>query len=287
MQRILIIKTGYSETFRPDLTYASVSYGDILRTTPILHLFKGDEVHWLTDIKAVPLLYGLKEISSIHLVNTLDVLGLETYSWDMIINLESSRGACRLAESISGLQSEYNTSIVCNTKHIGHFLDERKQKICTGSFSGVNWSEKLFSLFGKKWKGESYFIPHKKVKVKKGLVFLNRSVGPKLPEKKWDGWDGLEQLLQAEGFSTASQKSSVLEDFISEIQLSEFVISTDSLGLHIALALNKPVLGIFGPTKAIEVAGLEHFIQKNLSSVTSRYVLKKFKKIFLGRMHTK
>jgi len=272
--RILIIKTGYSETFRPDLTYASVSFGDILRTTPILHMFKGDEVHWLTDIKAVPLLYGLKELSAIHLVNTLDVLGLETYSWDKIINLESSRGACQLCCHLAG----------CDTKIVGHFFNG--QEICTDSFSGVSWSEKLFSLLGEKWKGESYLIPHKKVRAKRGLVFLNRSVGPKLPEKKWDGWASLEQLLVAEGFSTVSQKSLVLEDFISEIQLSEFVISTDSLGLHIALALSKPVLGLFGPTKATEVAGLEHVIQKDLFSVTPEYVLKKFKKIFSG-VHTK
>jgi len=268
MQRILIIKTGYSETFRPDLTYASVSFGDILRSTPILHLFKGDEVHWLTDIKAVPLLYGIKEIAKIHLVNTLDVLGLQTYSWDAIINLESSRGACQLV----------NDLINPCTELIGYYFDREKQRIfTTAPCSGTNWSERLFSLFKKKWKGESYFIPHKKIKTRKGMIFLNRSVGPKLPEKQWEGWDDLEKLFKKNGFSTGSQQSTVIEEFIDEIQMSCYVVSTDSLGLHIALALKKPVLGLFGPTQAKEVAGLKFYIQRDLSSITPQEVFKEVK----------
>jgi heptosyltransferase-2 len=269
--RILIIKTGYSETFRPDLTYTSVSFGDVLRTTPILHLFKDDEVHWLTDIKAVPLLFGLKEINTIHVVNTLDTLGLETYAWDMIINLENSRGACQLTKNL----------MQPHTKFIGYYFDKEKQKTFTNApYSGNNWSERLFSMFGKKWNGEPYLIPHKEIKPEKGLIFLNRTVGLKLPEKKWGGWDGLERILQAKGFKTASQNSFALEDFIVEIQKSEFVISTDSLGLHMALTLERPVLGIFGPTSAKEATGLKHFIQKDLSKVTPLEVYKKFKSIY-------
>jgi heptosyltransferase-2 len=257
--RILIIKTGYSETFRPDLTYAAISYGDILRTTPILHLFKKDQVHWLTDIKAVPLLFGIKKINTIHLVNTLDVLGLESYTWDMIVNLENSRGACLLAEKLMST----------HTKLIGYYFSRDKQKIFTDAhYSGENWSEKLFSIFSKQWKGEPYLVPHKKITPKKNLVFLNRTVGPKLPSKKWDGWDDLKSKLESEGMETTQQKSLKIEDFISEIQEASYMISTDSLGLHIALALGRPVLGLFGPSSAKEIPGLSFYIQeKNLKNL--------------------
>jgi len=271
--KALLIKTGYKETFRPDLVYSSVSYGDILRSTVILHVLKEYEVHWLTDIKAVPLIFGIKNIKEIHLVNTLDVLGLKTYSWDLIINLESSRGACQLSNELMQPQ----------TKFIGYYLDVKKQKILTKPlYKGINWSEKLFSLFNLRWKNEPYLIPHTNCQIQKNLVFLNKLVGPKLPQKKWDGWDNLEKLLRNNGFNTSEQKSQVIEDFIKEIQKAEFVISTDSLGMHIALALNKIVLGIFGPTDAREVSGLKHYLKGNLPKLKAEKVFKKFMEIKNG-----
>lgn len=272
MYKVLIIKTGYCETFRPDLTYAAVSFGDVLRATPILHLFRDQEVHWLTDIKAVPLLYGLKEISKIHLVNTLDVLGLETYQWDKIVNLESSRGACQLAKKLMQPHSKF----------VGYYYDREEIRIST-PYSGSNWSEKLFSLFGETWKGQPLLLSHRSLKKEKGLVFLNRAVGPKLPEKKWDGWDKLESNITYIGLKTCSQKSLVIEDFVDEIYRSEFMISTDSLGLHIAIALGIPVLGLFGPSSAVEVAGINRYIQvKDLKELSAQCVFDEFMGMYHG-----
>jgi heptosyltransferase II len=112
------------------------------------------------------------------------------------------------------------------------------------------------------------------------LVFLNRTVGPKMSVKHWKSWDKLKVFLEEKGCTTASQKSMIIEDFIFEIQKSKFVISTDSLGLHIALALGKPVLGLFGPTEAKDVAGLDNYIQKDLNSITAIEVFNKFKKMW-------
>jgi heptosyltransferase-2 len=270
MQRVLIIKTGYCETFRPDLTYAAVSFGDVLRTTPILHLFRDQEVHWLTDIKAVPLLYGLKEISKIHLVNTLDVLGLETYQWDRIVNLESSRGACQLAKKLMQPHSKF----------VGYYYDREEIHI-SSPYSGNSWSEKLFSLFGEKWNDQPLLLPHRLIKKEKGLIFLNKGVGPKLPEKRWDRWASLRDKIEAIGLETESQKSIAIEDFVDEISRSEFMISTDSLGLHIAIALGIPVLGLFGPSLADEVSGLKHYLQvTSLETLSSEDVFTLFEKLY-------
>src|SRR3990172_9144874 len=54
--KVLIIKLGYSETFDKEISRIS-SLGDVLRSTVVLHLFKNDDVAWLTDEKAAPLLY--------------------------------------------------------------------------------------------------------------------------------------------------------------------------------------------------------------------------------------
>ena len=58
-EKVLIIKPGYSETLDPENS-GIVSLGDIVRTTPILHLFPREAYHvtWLVDTAGAPLLRG-------------------------------------------------------------------------------------------------------------------------------------------------------------------------------------------------------------------------------------
>jgi len=53
--KVLIIKVGYSETLAQEIS-SHTSYGDVLRTTVLLHLYKNDHVTWLVDEKALPIL---------------------------------------------------------------------------------------------------------------------------------------------------------------------------------------------------------------------------------------
>ena len=53
--KVLIIKLGYSETMDREISITS-SLGDVLRTTVILNYLKSDEVTWVVDEKAFPLL---------------------------------------------------------------------------------------------------------------------------------------------------------------------------------------------------------------------------------------
>ncbi|HLO64387.1 MAG TPA: glycosyltransferase family 9 protein, partial [Azonexus sp.] len=46
-----------------------------------------------------------------------------------------------------------------------------------------------------------------------------------------------------------------IEDYIDWINSCRLLVTNDSLGLHLALALGKPVVALFGPTVAREVDG--------------------------------
>ncbi len=100
MNKVLIIKLGYSETLDPEIGDVS-SLGDVLRSTVILHQFKNDHVTWLVDEKAYPLLEGNGYINRILIFNLISVLQLLSERYDTVINLEKSPGICSLADSIN------------------------------------------------------------------------------------------------------------------------------------------------------------------------------------------
>ena len=55
MSKVLILKVGYNEILEPSAqcTDYSVSLGDVLRCTVLLHAFKQDEVTWVTAREAL------------------------------------------------------------------------------------------------------------------------------------------------------------------------------------------------------------------------------------------
>ena len=74
-QKVLIIKVGYSETLDPEIS-GITSYGDVLRTTVLLHLYKEDYVTWLVDENAYPILKGNPFIDRMRIYNLTSVLQL-------------------------------------------------------------------------------------------------------------------------------------------------------------------------------------------------------------------
>ncbi|MDP2946470.1 MAG: glycosyltransferase family 9 protein, partial [bacterium] len=91
MAKILIIKLGYSETLDAEISRKS-SLGDVLRTTVLLHAFKDDNVTWIVDERAFPLLEENPYIKQILIFDLISVLQLMSEEFDMIINFEKVPG---------------------------------------------------------------------------------------------------------------------------------------------------------------------------------------------------
>ena len=99
MDKILIIKLGYSETLVNDIGITT-SLGDVLRSTVILPSFKDAHVTWLTDIAALPLLEGHKLIDRLMTYDLTTCFQLQAERFDQIINLEKIHGVCAYADSL-------------------------------------------------------------------------------------------------------------------------------------------------------------------------------------------
>ncbi len=110
-------------------------------------------------------------------------------------------------------------------------------------------------------------------------IGLNTGCGPKYPKKKWttDGFVQLARRLTGEGakvfllggpreirrnqeiirelnseiIDTGSNNS--LEDFVSIINCCDLVVSGDTVAMHLAIALKKKVVALFGPTCPEEI----------------------------------
>lgn len=257
MAKILIIKLGYSETIDAGVSKVP-SLGDVLRTTVILHAFKGDDVTWLVDGNARPLLEGNPYINRIIDYGCSAGHQLQREYYDMVINLEKDSAICALAESISaGTRS-------------GFRFDERRGapepyvgcewllNLCLDRdlkrSHRLSWQESLLKIVGATWEGQEYILGYRPGNEEQYDVGLNWAVGSKWPNKKWPDshWQRLEALLGGKYTCSMQQGMDNLYRYMDWINSCRVLVTSDSLGLHIALALGKKVVVLYGPTNPNE-----------------------------------
>jgi len=128
-----------------------------------------------------------------------------------------------------------------------------------------SWSEVLYTMLGKKWKGESYILGFKPSSAVEYDIGFNMKVGRLLPVKAWPNecWDSLESILGKTHSISTQKHLDDLEGYMNWINSCRMIVTNDSLGLFLAIAMNKKVLGLFGPTSATE-----HPPHENLRIIT-------------------
>lgn len=257
MAKVLIIKLGYSETIDPEISRTS-SLGDVLRTTVILYPFVRDNVTWLVDEAAFPLLEGNPYIKRILIYDLTSVLQLQRERFDTVVNLEKVPGICALADSIQAW------------RRYGFRFDEMKGEAeaydrCEYIFSlckdsglkkakKASWQESLLEIVDAKWKGQEYILGYKPSTRERYDVGLNWAVGSKWPNKAWpeDKWEELRGLLDGGYVYSMQEGLDDIRRYIDWINQCRVLVTNDSLGLHIALALKKKVVVLYGPTNPNE-----------------------------------
>lgn len=242
-KKILIIKTGNSEVFTESTSSDVVSLGDVLRTTFILNFYDARSIDWLSSDLAKDLL-SKKYINQVF----YSVEDVVFKNYDLIINLEKD----------TALTSNLSTKNL-----IGFFY--KKQKLMVKTIKGKEYSfhdflievnhsattfqQKLSYLLGRDWNGEKYmFDAPTNTPVKR--VGLNWKAGNKWPEKQLEKefWSSVyNDLAETKEVSWQKGFDSIVE-YITWINSCETIITLDSLGLHLALAMNKKVIVLFGPT---------------------------------------
>ncbi|WP_415238880.1 glycosyltransferase family 9 protein [Seleniivibrio woodruffii] len=273
--KILIIKLGFSETLDPEIGKVS-SLGDVLRTTPILYALKekylDSNITWLTDESAAPLLHYNPYIDRLLIWDSFIGFQLMSERYDIVINLEKIGGLCALSNHINawkkyGFRFDETTGSYDVYEGAEYALD-----LCLKHNIKKNniriWQEILVEMVGVEWAQQPYILGYKPKTKECFDVGFNYKVGTKFPEKAWseESWKTLESMLTNENRTFSYQQGlSNLYEYIDWINSCKTLITCDSLGLHIALALNKTVIGLFGPTNATEVFfyGRSSHIKKN------------------------
>ncbi|MCP4220902.1 MAG: glycosyltransferase family 9 protein [bacterium] len=256
--KVLIIKVGYSETLDPEISTVT-SYGDVLRTTVLLNLYKEDHVTWLVDEKAYPILKNNSHIDRVLIYNLTSVLQLQSEHFDTVINMEKVPGLCALSDQVTawrrygfrfdvktGEAEAYDGSF--NAISIVHDTDKKKNH-------NKEWQEYLFEMVGAKWDGDEYVFGFQPREEERFDVGFNHKVGNKWPTKAWsmDNWKELESRLAERNISVSWQQGlDNMEDYFQWIHNCRLLVTNDSFGLHLAIAMKKKMVALFGPTNPSE-----------------------------------
>lgn len=257
-EKVLIIKLGYSETLVGEIS-RKTSLGDVLRSTVLLSRFRDADVTWLVDEKAIALLKGNPCIKRIMPYDLTTVLQLRAERFDTIINLEKVAGICALADSLNAwrrygfrFDPEAGTAEAYDgSQHVLKLCLNPEDKLANTSY----WEDVLFEMVGAKWNGEMPTIGYKpRSKVTYDIGF-NHHVGEKWPIKAWppDYWKELERLIGTRYTISWQKGLESIEEYIEWINSCSLLVTNDSLGLHIAHALDKKLVTLFGPTLSNEV----------------------------------
>jgi len=257
--KILIIKTG--------------AQGDVLRTTAVLHLFKNELVYWLTKENAVPLLQNNPYIKHIIAYSNKNILlGI---NFDLILSLDDEEEYCKLASEIktkklTGAYYDYKENKRKYTEDSSSWFDMgviSKYGIETANKlkkqNKLTYQEHLFRMLNKHFNNEPYILNITKPNnLPKVIVGIEKRSGNRWPMKQWEKYNELISLLKNDGYEIkVLEERPNLKYYIEDINNCGLIITGDTLAMHIALALNKRVIALFGPTPAEEIASYNKLIK--------------------------
>ncbi len=247
---ILIIKLGAS--------------GDVIRTTPLLHVLPG-EIHWLTDDRNAVLVGGIGQVALCIPWRDRDVLDGRHY--DLVLNLEDSSSAAQILnrftyDELFGayLDAKDNLTYTESSRDwfdlslISRFGKERADRLKL--MNRKTYQEMIFSGLGYTFRDEPYILPNPIPTDLVGDIALAPYSGPVWPMKNWAYYDGLKHRLEKSGLTVncLPTRVSILEH-LSDVQNHRCLVSGDSLPMHLALGSQIQCTSIFICTSPWEIHG--------------------------------
>ena len=253
MKTVLIIKLGYCETLVKEEGF-SPSLGDVFRHSVLLHHYAHHHVTWLTSASAAPLLRNNPFIHELLIYDESTETCLKNRHFDEVLCLEKAETVCRIVNSVT------------TDRHLGfgwhkndvhaHPMAHRALAVANGKKHHNTIQELLYEMVGTRWQGEDYILGYQPASSEKFDIGLNYKVGSKWPSKAWPilHWQELEDLCRMEGLDvTWQQGCSNLEEYMEWIASCRLIVTCDSLGMHLGLAMKKKVIVLFGPTPSEQI----------------------------------
>jgi heptosyltransferase-2 len=247
---VLIIKLGAS--------------GDVVRTTPLLHVLPG-EVHWLTDDRNFPLLDGIDKLAMP--VRWSDRERLMGNRYDLAINLEDSIAAAEVLCSISydqlfgayldgqgNLAYTENASGWFDLSLISRFGKERADQLKLENRK--TYQEMVFRGLGYVFTDQQYILPKATPTDLLGDVAIAPNAGAVWPMKNWAYFGELKSELEAQGLRVnyLPTRKTLLEH-LGDVQNHRYLVGGDTLPMHLAIGSRIKCLSIFICTSPWEIHG--------------------------------
>lgn len=253
--------------------------GDVVRTTTLLEVIDGP-VDWLTTNGNAVMLQGHPRIR--QCVPWQDRHMLNGQSYDLAINLEDSNEPADFLNSINYLRlfgaHLDGSGQLTYTKDAREWFDlsiisghgkEKADKLKLENRK--TYQELIFEGLGYQFNGEPYFIPEPTSTNLKGDIAIAPKSGSVWPMKNWSHFEELKLRLEQDGYvvNFLPERKTILEH-IGDIKNHKYLISGDSLPMHIALGLGIRCLSIFICTSPWEIYdyGLQ---RKVISPELSKY----------------
>jgi len=264
-QNLLIIKTGAS--------------GDVVRTTCLLHEFKNWEIDWLT----APENRELLENNFIKNIFT-DPLSLDySKNYDLVINLEDDVDF--IGKTIPKLRYKKIFGAFLNSSSTVHYTEEAAGWFDLGLISKYGlkkanelkyqnkktYQELIFDGLGLTFSGQPYVMPSRiPTPELKGDLAVAPKAGNRWPIKNWRYFDKLIDTLSQHYTVNVLPIRSTLVEHIADIKGHKFLISPDSLPMHIGMGLNIPGVAIFTCTSPWEIYDYK-LLKKVISPKLEKY----------------
>ncbi|WP_276481327.1 glycosyltransferase family 9 protein [Paraflavitalea pollutisoli] len=250
MANILLIKTGAA--------------GDVVRTTTLLHVLQG-AVTWVIDPRYQEILpIGHPALQRICTIDEAPEL-LRDETFDLTISLEEDSACTQLASAIATqrligvyataqgiaytdeVKGWYDMSLV---SRLGRHKANELKVANTHSFQ--YW---LFQMLERAFNGEPYCMyRNPTIRQQTALIGIESRSGHRWPNKAWAGYAALTDRLRADGFECLQlEQRNSLRDYLDDIARCEYLVSGDTLAMHVALAYGIPSLAIFNCTSPAEI----------------------------------
>jgi heptosyltransferase-2 len=270
MKNILICKIG--------------ALGDVVRTTPILRVLKGN-IFWITSKEVFEI---LPKIKSLRILNPEKIDTLRNLGFDLILNLEEDEN---LAKNLSELKTKKLIGVYFDFKKNKLFYTKESRKWYDMSLISKYGKEKadllkwknrksyqeiLFGMIGKKFKGEEYWLNYRirPSKTKEIIVAIEKRAGKVWPMKVWPYYDELKRKIEKAGYKVfyLKQRKSLI-DYMKDIDKANILICGDTLAMHFGLYLRKRIIALFLCTSPWEIYGynrMEKIINPHLKEAFYR-----------------
>lgn len=260
-RKILIIKTGFSEFLDRGIS-TTISLGDVLLCTALLHLYRDDEVTWVTSWAARQMLENNPYIKELLIFGPSAFKKITAQPFDILVNLEKDIGICTYLSQVRtrrryGFYFSGKIHDIATHKRSTQYLlagQENHKDIHKTALA------LLYEAVGEKWHGQGLILERRHRQKEKYDIGFNYSVGSKWPTKAWpwERWRALGDLLEDQ-FSISWQKGQKdILKYIDWIDSCRLIVTSDSLGQAIGQALGKKVITLYGPTNYRRMQGVEN-----------------------------